>query len=72
MLSVNMHPANGHKWNNIDVKVFGSDGGDCLNLYLDRYQIYIHYGDSGNRFEFLSRLKEVIAALENHCPTCGK
>lgn len=71
-VSINIHPDNSRRWDLVRADVFGKDEGDCVNLYFDHNWIHIHYGDTASQYEFVSRLKEVIAALPNPCPTCGK
>ena len=70
--SMHIHPRDHQKIEGISAKVHGSGSGNCVNLHIDGNTFHLHYGDPVNRYEFVSKLKEVIAALPNECPACGK
>ena len=61
------------KYGKIDAELYGDGKGNCVYIYFDDdYKIIIHYGNLSNQNDFLTRLKQVINALENNCSKCGQ
>ncbi len=82
--SINVLPKDSSKVEEIKARIYGEGKGNCIILNIGDDIIILHYGKSENRYEFVSKLKEVIAELPNGpnwrtyhiepiiCPTCGK
>ena len=70
-LSMNIHP-DGGKWETVRAEVWGDKNGNAVMLFLGSHNIALHYGDSENENEFVSKLKETVAALPNKCKSCGQ
>jgi hypothetical protein len=71
-ISMSIHPNDSSKVDSMSAEVYGPGDGDCINICIENTVIHIHYGASVNQHGFISKFKEMIAALPNPCPTCGK
>ncbi len=72
--SININPRDYLKVEEIKAKVYEEGKGNCVILNIGDNTIILHYGKPENRYEFVLRLKRVIAELPNEtsvCPTCG-